>query len=379
MIDTIAYLDEIYPRIRAEYFPSRRFAPVVLENALSAIVGKKRGQIIMTTAGESFQKRPIRMLTAGSGPVAVLLWSQMHGDESTATMAICDILRYLTAAAGDDVAQTILAGTKLFFVPMLNPDGAAVFQRRTAQGIDMNRDARLLRTPEAALLRRLQQDIRPSFGFNLHDQELSTVGLTRDITALALLAPAHDASRGDNDVRVRAKQIGSVFINAAERIVPERIAKYDDSFEPRAFGDSMQAWGTSTLLVESGHVAADHEKDVPRKLNFMGILAALYSIATGEYSSVDIRRYESLPFNGKRAYDMIVRNVLLEYGNSETTMVDLGISSQVDTHAEPPPKLVDIGDLSTFAGLSEIDANKIKVPASRCRIGEVFDWSACVQ
>src|SRR5690606_38854546 len=37
--------------------------------------------------GRSIQGRAIRAVTFGSGPTPVLLWSQMHGDEVTATMA----------------------------------------------------------------------------------------------------------------------------------------------------------------------------------------------------------------------------------------------------------------------------------------------------
>jgi hypothetical protein len=34
-------------------------------------------------------------VTHGHGPTTVLLWSQMHGDESTATMALADIFAFL--------------------------------------------------------------------------------------------------------------------------------------------------------------------------------------------------------------------------------------------------------------------------------------------
>ncbi|HET8762199.1 MAG TPA: hypothetical protein VFM12_02225, partial [Gemmatimonadales bacterium] len=41
--------------------------------------------------GRSMQGRSIQTVTFGHGPTTVLLWSQMHGDESTATMALADI------------------------------------------------------------------------------------------------------------------------------------------------------------------------------------------------------------------------------------------------------------------------------------------------
>ena len=44
--------------------------------------------------------------------------------------------------------QRILSSLTLYIVPMLNPDGAARFQRRNAQQIDVNRDALSLQTPE---------------------------------------------------------------------------------------------------------------------------------------------------------------------------------------------------------------------------------------
>ena len=42
------------------------------------------------------------------------------------------------------------------------------------QGIDINRDAADLKTPEAQLLKKLRDDWNPSIGFNLHDENHST-------------------------------------------------------------------------------------------------------------------------------------------------------------------------------------------------------------
>jgi murein tripeptide amidase MpaA len=93
--------------------------------------------------GESFEGREIFKIKLGQGKRRILLWSQMHGNEATATMAIFDILNFLTSQEDcfQDFRNGILENMELHFVPMLNPDGAERFVRRTAQGIDMNRDA----------------------------------------------------------------------------------------------------------------------------------------------------------------------------------------------------------------------------------------------
>ena len=94
--------------------------------------------------GHSAQGRPLRHVQWGNGPTHVLLWSQMHGDESTATMALADLLAWLGDAPDDPRVQQLRQQLTLHVVPILNPDGAAVFSRRNAQGIDINRDASAL-------------------------------------------------------------------------------------------------------------------------------------------------------------------------------------------------------------------------------------------
>jgi hypothetical protein len=366
-------LFSVYPKYRMEIFPSRHFAPELLLQATDPLVERSAGLIKSQIVGHSFEKRPIRLISVGSGTIIVLLWSQMHGDESTATMAICDILNYLLNTQSEKTIRTLLSKLTLNFLPMLNPDGAARCQRRTALGIDMNRDAVALATPEARLLQKLQHELKPHFGFNLHDQELSTVSSSKEISAIGLLAPAFDTQKSYNEVRARAKHLAATFASVMNQFVPGKVTKYDDAFEPRAFGDNMQKWGTSTLLVESGHSIGDPEKDYTRRLNFTGILASLYAIATETLSMGD-DVYEQLPFNGKRAYDVVVRNVIIKHEDGSTAPADLGISYQVDTHSELPSKLVDIGDLTPFVGLREIDGRQKVIPQMELIVNQAFEW-----
>ena len=47
--------------------------------------------------GSSVEGRSINHVWFGRGPLHVLLWSQMHGDEPTATVALFDVLNYIQA------------------------------------------------------------------------------------------------------------------------------------------------------------------------------------------------------------------------------------------------------------------------------------------
>jgi hypothetical protein len=364
----------LYDGFRGDAFPTRHFAPELLQRVLRKLTADSGGVITMQQAGKSFEGRPINLLTIGKGKTKVFLWSQMHGDESTATMALCDILHYFILHPRDADVRKILSTLTIQMLPMLNPDGASRTMRRTAQGIDMNRDAEALCTPEAQLLKKLQRKLRPQFGFNLHDQELSTVGTTKDITAVAVLAPAYDAAKSSNAVRTLAKHLTAHLVATLQNFVPDAIGRYDDSFEPRAFGDNMQKWGTSTILIESGHALNDPQKDFIRKLNAVGLLSCFNAIASGEYLKANIARYESLPFNGKKAYDVIIRDVIIDHGKGRSTRADLGISYQVDTHSENPPRLADIGDLRTFIGMREIEGRRKRISTKKLKLGLPFEW-----
>jgi len=61
------------------------------------------------TVGKSVEGRTIDMVTIGHGPRRVLLWSQMHGDEPTATAALFDIFEYLDRHRDADNVRRMLS------------------------------------------------------------------------------------------------------------------------------------------------------------------------------------------------------------------------------------------------------------------------------
>lgn len=368
--DMARRLHDAHDAYKEQTFTHRRFKHRDIVPLLDSLNGQ--GPLAVSQVGESLEKRAIYQVSAGTGPNKILLWSQMHGDEATATMALFDLFNFLKAENDgfDSLRQAILSSTTLYAIPMLNPDGAERFQRRTATDIDMNRDALRLQTPEGRLLKKLQQTLKPLVGFNLHDQNPRySVGRTGKQAVVSFLATAYDPARNVNDVRQRSMQLIVGMNRVLQQFVPGQIARYDDEFEPRAFGDNIQKWGTTLILIESGGYAGDAEKMTIRRLNFVAILTALMAITDGSYKEERIADYQAIPENGRGLFDVLIRNATVVRNGKPVTM-DIGINRlEVNTDSARSFKyksiIEDIGDLSTFNGLEEFDASGMTLLPAR--------------
>jgi hypothetical protein len=301
--------------------------------------------------------RPIEAFTYGSGPVSVLLWSQMHGDESTATMALADLIRWFATGSDRDALRRELGESlTIVMVPMLNPDGAERFVREDAAGIDINRDARRTATPEGRSLKSIRDSIDADFGFNLHDQGTRTAGENGLPVAIALLAPAADEERSWGPVRQRARGVAAVIAAALEPQIGGRLARYDDAFAPRAFGDNMQAWGTSTVLIESGVLPGDPQKQQLRRLNVVALVSALHAIARGGTERLDTRAYDDLPENRSVDADLLLRGGRIVVGTSAPIRADVALRFD-DPAARLKARYVEIGDLDGLVATDTMDAS----------------------
>lgn len=352
---------DAYNKYKEEAIQTRRFTHSELEPILLKL--REQPGFSVNKLGESIEGRAIYDVSFGEGETQVLLWSQMHGDESTATMAGLDLFNFFTAEDNrfEEVRNTILQNVTVHFIPMLNPDGAEEFERRNALGVDMNRDALRLQSPESQILKNIRDSLDADFGFNLHDQSTYyTAGVNEESATISFLPPAYNYAKDINPVRERAMQMIVQLNEALQHYAKGHVARYNDDFEPRAFGDNIQKWGTSTVLIESGGYPEDPEKQQIRRLNFMLLITALHSIATESYKQYDRERYWEIPENERYLYDLIVRNVQKEI-NDKLYTVDVGIN-HIEIEFEnindffPIGSIQELGDMSTFYGYEEFDA-----------------------
>lgn len=331
---------------------------------ITALVGQLGDEFKVKVEGQSVEGRSIHTVRYGSGATQVLLWSQMHGDEPTATAAVMDIFRFLAASDDgfDDFRRTLRDRLTLVFIPMLNPDGAEDFERRNALGVDLNRDALRLSTPEAQLLKRVRDEVDADWGFNLHDQSryYGAGYPTEHMATLSFLAPAYDFRRSVNSTRERAMQVIAELNAGLQKHMSGKVARYSDAFEPRAFGDNMQLWGTSTILIESGGYPGDREKQYIRKMNFASILSACHSIASRSYQSFSQADYNKIPYNRGGVYnDLLLREVKYQHSDGNGYLLDIAFDLQEREylgarHFYFRGAVDDIGDLSYQRGYSEL-------------------------
>ena len=227
-----------------------------VERIVKKLADASGGRLTVEKFAESVEGRPIYLATLGTGPRRVLLWSQMHGDEPTHTAVMLDLFSYLLQQPAKPLAADILAGCTLMFIPMLNPDGAEAVIRFNAQGIDINRDWRRQATPEGRALLRAAKTLKPQFGFNLHNQNARTsVGRPPRPAAVSVLAPPPDASRKESPSMRSAKQMCTCFVEAVRPYAEGMISRYDDTYEPRAFGDGDPIAGRRHDARRSGRLA----------------------------------------------------------------------------------------------------------------------------
>ena len=331
--------------------------------------------------GRSLGGKEIYQLEFGSGPHRVFLWSQMHGDEPTATAVVLDIFSFLQRNRSKPLVESIARRMTIKAVPMLNPDGADLYQRRNLQFVDINRDARNLVTPEGRLLKKLRDEWKPQLAFNLHNQNPRTaVGSTRVQATIALLAVAFDESGRDNPGRILAKKTCAVIYNAISPMIPGRISRYDDSFNPRAFGDLIGSWGTPVVLIETGGWQGRTESELV-ELNFVALLSVFKAIADGSIDKADPQVYNKLLYNESGALvDLMIRNgkVLnrMQVDGKLLPAFKGDVSVNFESQRRPSERtgrsqVQDIGDLSDVGALETVDATGyvITVPEGMLRQG----------
>jgi hypothetical protein len=323
----------------------------------------KKLEIKVEEVGRSFANREIYQMEWGRGATKIFMWSQMHGDEPTATSALIDMFAFLQKNRDKKWVKKLEETLTIRAVPMLNPDGAELFQRKNLQYIDINRDALNLQTPEAQLLKRLRDAWQPHIGFNLHNQNsLTTVSGSNRQAAISFLVVEGNAEFRNNEGNERNKRLTAAMILALQNFIRGNIGRYVDAYNPLAFGDKFSDWGTPVILIETGALYGKDEMFLV-KMNFIAFLTALNSLVDGSEKILSPVNYEFLPNNSSGSlFNFIFRraNIVDTSGESLQIQVsDIAVNTQRRRAGEFTMGTVQTtGSLLNYRGLEEYDASE---------------------
>ncbi|WP_185861255.1 M14 family zinc carboxypeptidase [Blattabacterium cuenoti] len=331
---------------------------------LLKIINKYKDICTIVPIGLSIEKRKIFKITWGIGKIKILVWSQMHGNETTGTKSMFDIFHFFLMEKNCDLVKFLKKNLTISFIPMLNPDGSEIFQRRNAINIDLNRDAIRLQSPEIQTLFQEIEKSKPNILFNLHDQR-SIFNVENKIfnpAILSFLSPSISMKKNIASIsRKQSMGIINFIVKELYKILPNigSIGRFSDELYPTATGDRLQKLGYPCILIESGNYPKDFQKKIIRKYSVLSIFAGIYFISynKGENLEKNYESYFSIPENKNILLDKIYRKIQIQR-NQNKFLVDIGLMNFekfdfIKNDLFIFSKIVDVGDLSYLFAYEE--------------------------
>jgi hypothetical protein len=310
--------------------------------------------------GTSEKGKDIPLLTIGSGRFKILIWSQMHGNETTTTKALFDFMKFITTKS--DFQQCILEFCTIKIIPILNPDGAAAYTRENANGADLNRDAIQQTQIESRILRRIFEDFHPQLCLNMHDQRtIYGVKHTRMPATVSFLAPSADEEKKITKSRKEAMSCIVAMQKELEKHIPGQIGRYDDSFNTNCVGDYFQTKGVATILFEAGHYPKDYQREKTRNYIFISLMALFKKLCEEKSTNADYNDYFLIPENIPNRRDIHIKNAILDNIKFSVSIFIQYEETFENKKIQFIPKISAIGDNPSCIGHLEIDAKQKKV------------------
>jgi hypothetical protein len=337
---------------------SSLFHRYITNNHILPLLEKLTANFKVEVIGKSVLNDSIYGVKIGKGQKRILMWSQMHGNESTTTKAIFDLFN--TFAINDSEINQILENCTIYFIPILNPDGAKAYTRINANEVDLNRDAQLRSQPESKVLHAAFETFKPHYCYNLHGQRtIFSAGNTNKSATVSFLAPAQDAACTITPNRKIAMEIIGVMNDALQELIPNQIGVYDDAFNLNCVGDTFQSENVPTILFEAGHFHNDYGRDKTREYIYISLLKSLAYISNNDVNGSKYESYLSIPENDKCFYDIIIRKAKVEGWS-----VDIAIlykETLINGIVQFVPIVEKIEKLVDYYGHKEINANNMEV------------------
>lgn len=340
---------ELYQQFKVESIFGRY---ITLEH-IEPLILKHKAEIV----GKSVLGEPIYKLQFGTGKTKILMWSQMHGNESTTTKALFDFINLLHSRTKE--SNSFLDNFTFCILPMLNPDGAKLYTRENANGIDLNRDAQDLSQPESIILRKTFEAFQPNYCYNLHDQRtIYGAGESGHSATISFLAPAFNENRDSNEVRIKSMNVIVAMNNTLQQFIPNQVGRFYDSFNLNCVGDTFQYLNVPTVLFEAGHFANDYEREITRKYIFIALISGIKFLNENDIVHNEIDNYLKISQNKVVFYDFVYKNVKINYDNIEKIINFASQFKEVLNNGKVTfeAEVAQVDNLENYFGHVEIDA-----------------------
>lgn len=345
-----------YKNFECSEFQDRYISFSQLEYFINENLSDKYKKFVI---GYSEENKPIYALDVGQGHFKLLVWSQMHGNETTTTKALFDFLNFIQFYASSALVQWILNSCQIRIIPMLNPDGASLYTRKNTNGIDLNRDAFHKTQRETQVFFKVLNEFQPDYCFNMHGQRtIFSAGINNYPATISFLSPSYDVDLNLNHTRKTAMKLIVAAQETLKNFIPNQIGRYDDAHNLNCFGDYIQKMGIPTVLFEAGHFANDYSRNKTRQYVFLSFLKMIETIAHNKVDDFHYKKYFQIPLNQKRFYDCIIKNVK----NSKSNFVGIQYKEVLnDNRITFEPYIATLEDLSFYYAHKCLDAKQNKV------------------
>lgn len=352
-----------YLELHKQYKEKSIFGRYITLEQIEPLLSKYSPNVI----GKSVLCKPIYKLQFGNGKTKILMWSQMHGNESTTTKALFDFINL--AYSDSDLGNKLRSEFTFCLLPMLNPDGAELYTRENANEIDLNRDAQNISQPESIILRKTFEEFIPDYCYNLHDQrtiygagttgpEAEPNGAKLNPATVSFLAPAYNEVRDINETRIKAMNVIVAMNEVLQQFIPNQVGRFDDSFNLNCVGDTFQYLNSPTILFEAGHFPKDYEREITRKYIFVALVSGLVYFYENDVVRNKTENYLKIPQNKVVFYDFVYKNVKINYDGIEKNInfaaqfKEVLNTGKIAFEAE----IAQIDNLENYFGHVEIDA-----------------------
>tara|TARA_B100001057_G_scaffold401151_1_gene412552 strand:- start:198 stop:1307 length:1110 start_codon:yes stop_codon:yes gene_type:complete len=292
-------------------------------NLLNEIFIKKRIFPRLEVIGYSAQGKSIYSLKIGHGNKKVLMWSQMHGNETTSTKSLIDFYDFLV---NDEIGKYLKTNLTFKIIFQLNPDGSHAYSRNNFNDSDLNRDALSLIQPESKVLMKEFYLFKPNFCFNLHGQRsIYSIGNNNIPASISFLAPCASKNKTITKSRLLSMQLITGVCNFLKSKYGLVYGRFDDSFNLNCFGDFFSRQKVPTILFEAGHYKNDIFRKFSRKLVFDSLVEICLLISSESYIEIDHKKYFKIIPNNNNLRDILIKNVTILKNNKIITGQEISI------------------------------------------------------